>query len=563
MKPSLRVILIVLLFLGGCAKQGYPPGGPVDKTGPFVVASHPQPEATGVSPRVRPWIRLNEWLDRSSVANAVFISPEPEGGYEVKIRGKKVQIRFREPLPENRTLVITFGAGIRDVNGNQMASSFVLAFSTGESLEKNEIRGTVEGMTDAGSVWIWAYPYASFAQPDPRRDKAPFATQPDPGGEFVIPFLPEGTYRLFAVEDIHRDRLWDSEAEAIAFPPEDVITEPGVIPYVNLRLALCDLVKPALKSARALHRQAIRLEFDEPVRCDSLVLEARRGDGGKLSVIGVCQDPSDSSVVLLTTAIQREGDLYRLTLMGIGDFSGNQMDSTSVEVPAAAFPDTTGPRLTWTGPADGAQDVDLDVRIRIGFSEAITLTDLPKAVTLHAGGGEPVAGHWSYPAANLGVFTPESVLEADGEYALTVAGEFLRDIFGNSSPDSLITVRFHTFNPDETGEISGEVLDAPPDLRVVAEGWDSPGRLFQAPVDSSGAFQIVYLPAGYYRLWLYRDRDGNGTLSPGRWSPFTYAEPFCAGVDSIRVRPRWETAGVNLRWGDPYAPRDSSSGTVP
>jgi hypothetical protein len=559
MNHFVRVILIVLLFLGGCAKQGYPPGGPVDKTGPFIIESYPQPEAVGVSPHVSPWIRLNEWLDRNSVENAVFISPEPEGGFEIKIRGKKIRVRFAEPLPENRTTVITFGAGIRDVNGNQMASSFVLAFSTGQRIEKNEIRGEVAGMTDPGAVWVWAYPLESFSEPDPRRDKAPFATQPDLDGGFLLPFLPEGNYRLFAVEEERRDRLWDSEKETIAFPPEDVKTAPGVFPYVNLRLSVCDLQAPSLENAEALHRQAVRLAFDEPVRVDSMVVDARREDGAELSVIGVCQDPSDSSAVLLTTAIQRKGDVYRFALTEIEDFTGNRADSISADVAAATFPDTVGPRFTWTDPEDGAQDVALDVRIRVGFSEPITLTDLPGAISLHRTDGDTIAGRWRYPASNLGVFEPETGLQTDAEYTLTIIGARLRDIFGNPSPDSLIAVSFRTLDPEETGGISGEVGNAVPDLRVVAEYSGSLDRSFQTDVDRSGAFRLGFLPAGFYRLWLYRDFDDSGTLSPGRLSPFTYAEPFCSGVDSIRVRSRWETERVTLTWMEIYSVFDNPS----
>ena len=113
-----------------------------------MLASSPEPGATNVSPDLRPWILLNEYPQRNAVPGTVFISPLLDGGFETRVKGKRLEVRFTKPLPENRTIVITFGTGLKDMVGNPMPQPYVLAFATGDSLDRAEIEGDIYGMED-------------------------------------------------------------------------------------------------------------------------------------------------------------------------------------------------------------------------------------------------------------------------------------------------------------------------------------------------------------------------------------------------------------------------------
>lgn len=522
----------------------------MDKTGPIVVASEPQPEGIGVPIAVRPWILLDEYPARNSIEGAVFISPEPEDGFDIKIRGKRVFVRFRKNLPENRTVVVTFGAGIRDLNGNQMSESYVMAFSTGEKIDRARISGYLKNMENPAAAWILGYPLESKPNPDPQEDRAPFATQPDLDGYFSLSFLPVGMYRLFAVEDSRRNRLWDSDRERIAFPPADVLSAEVIPPSVNLALGACDLSPPSLRGSQALHRQALRLSFDEPIDISGLGIEALNQEGNPLSIINAYFNPADSTALLLTTAMQQKGDVYSLKLTGLSDRAGNLADSISAEIPASIQVDSIGPHLTWSNPTDGETDVSLEATISLGFSEALTLIDLPRAVTLMDPDSQSVAGDWTYPQPALGILNPSGPLRSNTRYTITLVGDSLRDVFGNRSPDSLIRIGFTTIDLENAGAVTGQVTNASNDLHVVADGLDGK-KSWDVMLTEDDCFRIERLPAASYRLWLYRDLDGNGRLSIGKWEPFTFAEPFTVARDTIRVRPRWETEGVSLNWDEP------------
>ena len=511
------------------------------------MASHPQSESVQVPTDVRPWIRLNEYPARSSVEDAIFISPEPDEGFEIKIRGKRIQVRFKEELPENSTVVVTFGSGIQDIHGNQMPESFVMAFSTGDKIDKSGISGYLKGMKNPASTWIWAYPLESAEEPDPREDKAPYATQPDPEGKFRLAFLPTAEYRIFAVEDSRKNRIWDSDREAIAFPPWDVLSAELDVPEINLMMATYDLQPPNLRGAQALHRQAVRFSFDEPVKTTDLEIEATNQDGRRLDIVDAYQNLADSTTLFLTTAIQREGDVYSIRLDGLSDYSDNRADSIIAEVEASNSMDTTGARFAWSEPSDGQTSVDLESSVSVGFNEAITLIDLPKAVTLLDPDSAAVPGKWNYPGSSWGVFVPAEAFASNATYSVRIVGDSLRDIFGNTSPDSLVRLSFTTIDLEELGSIQGRVEESSSDLRVVAERLEREEQ-WEVAVQDDGSYRFERLPASNYRLWLYRDIDGNGKLSPGKITPFRFAEPFTVSEDTIRVRARWETEGKKIHW---------------
>jgi len=142
---------------------------------------------------------------------------------------------------------------------------------------------------------------------------------------------------------------------------------------------------------------------------------------------------------------------------------------------------------------------------------------------------------------------PTEAFESNTTYLVRIVGDSLRDIFGNTSPDSLVRISFTTVDLEEVGSIQGRVEESSSDLRVVAERLDGEEQ-WEVAVQNDGTYRFERLPASNYRLWLYRDIDNNGKLSPGKIAPFRFAEPFTVSEDTIRVRARWETEGIRILW---------------
>lgn len=477
------------------------------------------------------------------------------------MRGKRIEVRFAENLPQDRTVVISFGSGIRDANGNQMAESFNMAFSTGDSIDQARIQGHLEGMNNPAGTWIWAYPLEELPDPDPRTDKAPYAVQPDLDGYFELSHIPRGEYRLFAVTEARRNRIWDADKETIAIPAEDVLAREDDLPLVNLLLGSHDLIPPSLRGIQAIHRQGMRLSFNEAINCADCAIKISSLTGADLPIIDRYQNPSDSSAVLLTTAIQREGEEYSIQIKNIRDQAGNAADSLSAKVTASALVDTVGPRLSWNDPVDGENNWNPQANLRLGFSEAVNFLDFHRSISFFDSDSAEVAGSWKSTGSCTGEFVALEPLKNDESYTVQVRGDSLRDVFGNTSPDSLMSVSFQTLNTENYGSVSGSVPDAPQGLRIITEKIADKKFKRETATGDNGEFRFPLLPADLYRLWIYQDLTEDQKYSPGSFNPFTFSEPFRVVADTIRVRPRWDTEGIELYWNPP-ADSVKSKGTV-
>jgi hypothetical protein len=261
-----------LFLTWNCARQGYPPGGPADTTPPRILQVIPAPDSTRVSRNTSLIFYFSEKVDHKSFAQAIFITPSPvpydeeEDGLEFKWGGKEVEVRFPDSLRANRTYVVTAGTELRDLRSNRLKDSFSFAFSTGDSLDRGEIRGQVFADKPAGAL-VLAYILTENQEPDPAKQYADYYTQLGETGEFVLTNLAPGKYRVFVLTDSDGDRLYARGEEMIGVPPRDVIIAPTALRARPLpfRLVAEDTLPPALASVSAASRQYVIWNFDEAV----------------------------------------------------------------------------------------------------------------------------------------------------------------------------------------------------------------------------------------------------------------------------------------------------------
>jgi hypothetical protein len=126
------------------------------------------------------------------------------------------------------------------------------------------------------------------------------------------------------------------------------------------------------------------------------------------------------------------------------------------------------------------------------------------------------------------------------------------DLAGNRCKDSVLLVRFQTFDLRNTGTLEGSVVDLDSSKKQGAVVLSATQILSAESYERSvtlkepGKFKFDRLPEGRYRLTAYRDRDLSLTYSFGRPFPFVPSERFAAYQDTIKVRARWGVEGINL-----------------
>lgn len=211
-----------LLILYSCASIGTPSGGPRDEDPPRFIKGSPAPGATNVS---KPTINLefNELVNVKDAFSNVIVSPPSRQAPRITSNGRHITISFPDTLLPNTTYTIDFGKSIEDVNENNPLEGFSYSFSTGESLDSLRISGMVldaSNLEPQKDVIVGVHSILA----DSAFIKLPFEriAKTDELGRFIIRGLKPGPYRIFALNDMNNDFIWDNPEESIAFYDEIV-----------------------------------------------------------------------------------------------------------------------------------------------------------------------------------------------------------------------------------------------------------------------------------------------------------------------------------------------------
>ncbi|MBL0175372.1 MAG: Ig-like domain-containing protein [Ignavibacteria bacterium] len=215
--------LLALLLFAACATQKPPDGGPPDTEPPTVLETEPPNGSTRFTgDRVR--ITFDEYVNRQSFQQALHIAPFMQTPPEISWSGRSVDIRFTEPLKENRTYVVTVGTALKDANGgNALAASTTLAFATGDSIDRGSFFGKVSDDKPAGvSLFAFALPDGRADTLNPSRVRPDYAAQCGQDGSFRFSNVAIGRYRVFAVRDRQADFFYDIETDDFGAPWGDI-----------------------------------------------------------------------------------------------------------------------------------------------------------------------------------------------------------------------------------------------------------------------------------------------------------------------------------------------------
>lgn len=215
MHKNLRNIFFLLsmiacaLMLEDCANRGIgPQGGPKDETPPKVVKETPPSGTVNFTDKTIE-ILLDEYIQLNDAANQVLISPPQQKPPEVKGVGKKVFVRFDENLKDSTTYTIDFGSAIVDNNERNPLENYSISFSTGPVIDSLSISGIlIDALTLNPVPSTYVGIHRNLA--DSALETEPFTriARTDKYGHFLISNIHEGTYRLYALNDVSRDFLY-------------------------------------------------------------------------------------------------------------------------------------------------------------------------------------------------------------------------------------------------------------------------------------------------------------------------------------------------------------------
>ena len=227
----ISIIALCMATLWSCARMGQPDGGWFDETPPHVVRTSPTDQSINVKAK-KIVIAFDEGIKLDNASEKVVVSPPQLEVPEIKAQGNRIIVTLLDSLKENTTYTVDFSDAILDNNESNPMGNYTYSFSTGEQIDTMEVSGYVVDASNLEPVkGILVGLYSDIA------DSA-FVSKPllrvaraDSEGHFVIKGVAEGSYRIYALQDMDGDYVFSQKGEMIAFTDE-IITPSA---YADIR----------------------------------------------------------------------------------------------------------------------------------------------------------------------------------------------------------------------------------------------------------------------------------------------------------------------------------------
>ncbi|MDD3741818.1 MAG: Ig-like domain-containing protein, partial [Bacteroidales bacterium] len=226
-KIKLLILPTILLLIMACAKQVAITGGPKDTKPPVMEKSTPENGSVNFAEE-KIYIEFDEYVKLNSLNQKLIISPPIDKEPNIVIKGKGIKISLDpEILLPNTTYSFNFNDAIADNNENNALHSFVYAFSTGEFIDSLSFSGIVlDAFTKSPVKDVWVILHDDLSDSAINSLSPKYITKVDENGQFLIPFVKENQYKIYALKDNNFNYNFDIPGEGIAFI--DSVFTPGV-----------------------------------------------------------------------------------------------------------------------------------------------------------------------------------------------------------------------------------------------------------------------------------------------------------------------------------------------
>lgn len=240
MKKYLPLILALaavapMLFIHSCANTTQAPtGGKKDTIPPYIVMISPLPGATNVPLTGAKFkFDFNEYITIKTAQN-IFLSPPGKKMPKSKIQGKSLIVTIDDTLKANTTYTINFTDALADNNEGNPYPGYTYVFTTGDHIDSLGITGVVQDCNDLSPVkGATVLLYRNLADSAVFLERPYAAAKTDDWGFFIIPFIEDTLYRLYAIKDEGNNNIYDPDADLIAFV--DSLVRPVMVISDTLR----------------------------------------------------------------------------------------------------------------------------------------------------------------------------------------------------------------------------------------------------------------------------------------------------------------------------------------
>lgn len=222
MKHLLNIIIALLLV--SCANIVPPTGGPIDEQAPSIIYGQSIPDSLHLTNYTAKTIviAIDEQFKVQGLNSQLKANPALKEPVEYKIKkiNKKKShliIEFKEELKPNTTYTLNFGTAIKDITEGNVLKTPNFVFSTGDYIDSLSVKGKITTTEQKPVANVLVGLYSSHDTVVPNKVKPIYSTYTDAQGNYTLSNLANNTYKIFAVEDKNKNKIYDSKSEKIGF----------------------------------------------------------------------------------------------------------------------------------------------------------------------------------------------------------------------------------------------------------------------------------------------------------------------------------------------------------
>lgn len=545
-------IAAILIFPPSCANTSTPPeGGPKDTLAPILVEVVPPINSLHHPVDIKHStvsFEFDEYVVLNNPNSYIFLSPPQSKPPTAKIKGKKVVVSFTEPLDSSQTYSLSLGEAVKDNNEGNPFPPYTHSFSTGSYVDSLFVSGNIveaSTMLPMSNMTVLFHTDLSDSAIYKVRPRA--AAKSDLWGYFTVRNLPvDSVYRVYAIQDLNNNCIYDPDQEMVAFldtlvRPTGVMRPglPELVPVMMTDTAACQArptqislsmfmevsQRQLLRSRERVSRRQMYLKFAAPYpQIDSMILDGISPD----KLILEHNFYQDS----ITIWINDQGPIpdtlqMRLSYMRTDDTLNILMpvtDTIKMIRPKGKMVENRWGEMVEEADTLAAYEVDASPEkidqdgIIIEFESPMICTPFDSITITSKNTREQIA-----PApftvekdtANIRRFIlrMQDKMVAGYEYTLRIPDSLFMDIDGIYC-DSLVK----TFSLPQDENLSALIVETSNVnekymVELVDEKRTNVYRIYH--IDSAAVLNFPYLKAGRYSLRITEDKNGNGQIDTG------------------------------------------------
>jgi hypothetical protein len=216
--------LIAVCWLGACAIQEAPPGGPVDDKAPRILSAFPSPGSAGVDPGTEIRIEFDESMTKTRFERFITTRPRILVG-NTGWKKHTFVLLPKEPLHPDTTYVVELSSGFTDAHNVRSPETFRFAFATSAAIDSGSVSGHVffrRQPTKKAVLRLFVMPTDTAFTPEGSLADREISVGPD--GEFTFKFLPtdDRMFIIWTFEDTDGNGAFVVDSDVAIDAPDTV-----------------------------------------------------------------------------------------------------------------------------------------------------------------------------------------------------------------------------------------------------------------------------------------------------------------------------------------------------